>query len=156
MINVQRRHTTRPTLTRYWMKSSMEKAKMHQKRIEKEVDNKLRDGDIDFIKELERNKNSTHSLGVDVHECYELVSMCINLGANIDKLDGYAQSVLKLSQRNGFPAIEELLMMNLLKTELGQRIENTTNDIARKQGITHSFNRILNDLPQQTNASELE
>eukprot|EP01083_Nonionella_stella_P092635 259360_1 len=86
----------------------------------------------------------THSLGVDVHECYELVSMCINLGANIDKLDGYAQSVLKLSQRNGFPAIEELLMMNLLKTELGQRIENTTNDIARKQGITHSFNRILN------------
>eukprot|EP01083_Nonionella_stella_P092633 259357_1 len=98
----------------------------------------------------------THSLGVDVHECYELVSMCINLGANIDKLDGYAQSVLKLSQRNGFPAIEELLMMNLLKTELGQRIENTTNDIARKQGITHSFNRILNDLPQQTNASELK
>eukprot|EP01083_Nonionella_stella_P162055 531616_1 len=96
----------------------------------------------------------THSLGVDVHECYELVSMCINLGANIDKLDGYAQSVLKLSQRNGFPAIEELLMMNLLKTELGQRIENTTNDIARKQGITHHFNRILNDLSHGDIADE--
>eukprot|EP01083_Nonionella_stella_P162056 531619_1 len=78
--------------------------------------------------------------------CYELVSMCINLGANIDKLDVSKKTALKLSQVNGFPAIEELLMMNLLKTELGQRIEDTTNDIARKQGITHNFNRILNDL----------
>eukprot|EP01083_Nonionella_stella_P092634 259358_1 len=112
-----------------------------------EVDNKLRDGDIDFIKDLVRNKklnmDETDKNGRTLlmlsafRGCYELVAMCINLGANIDKLDVSKKTALKLSQVNGFPAIEELLMMNLLKTELGQRIEDTTNDIARKQGITH-------------------
>eukprot|EP01083_Nonionella_stella_P305818 1068438_1 len=121
-----------------------------------EVDNKLRDGDIDFIKDLVRNKklnmDETDKNGRTLlmlsafRGCYELVAMCINLGANIDQLDNNNKTALKLSQQYGFPDIEELLMMNLLKTELGQRIEDTTNDIARKQGITHNFYRILNDL----------
>ena len=36
--------------------------------------------------------------------------------------------------------------MNMLKTELGARIENTTNDILRKKGINSNFNRILSQL----------
>eukprot|EP01083_Nonionella_stella_P113469 334535_1 len=125
-----------------------------------QVDTKLSDRDIDFIKDLVRNKelnmDETDGKGRTLlmlsalHGCYELVSMCINLGANIDKLDEEKKTALKLSQQNGFPDIEELLIMNQLKTELGQRIEDTTNDIARRQGITENFNRIVNDLTQQS------
>eukprot|EP01083_Nonionella_stella_P092636 259362_1 len=133
-----------------------EREKVKSSQFWEEVDRKLIDGDTDFIKDLVRNKelnmDETDANGRTLlmlsafHGCYELVSMCINLGANLDKLDKKKKTALKLSQQNGFPDIEELIMMNLLKTELGQRIEDTTNDIARKQGITHNFYRILNDL----------
>eukprot|EP01083_Nonionella_stella_P179870 639786_1 len=59
----------------------------------REVDRKLRDGDIDFIKDLVRDKelnmDETDANGRTLlmlsasHGCYDLVSMCINLGANI-------------------------------------------------------------------------
>merc|ERR1712244_159278 len=77
---------------------------------------------------------------------YELVSMAINLGADIDKEDKKKQTALKIAITAGFVDIEELLIMNLLKTELGQRIENTTNDIAQKKGITNNFIRILEEI----------
>ena len=50
--------------------------------------------------------------------------------------------------------IEELIRMNMLKTELGARIENTTNDILRKKGINSNFNRILSQLFDPKNDSD--
>eukprot|EP01084_Bolivina_argentea_P067026 122152_1 len=82
--------------------------------------------------------------------------MCINLGADIDKEDNKKQTALKIAKQNGFPDIEELLIMNLLKTELGQRIENTTNDLLQKQGITNNFSRILNDIFTNKNGNEYD
>eukprot|EP01084_Bolivina_argentea_P181305 313139_1 len=77
---------------------------------------------------------------------YELVSMCINLGADIDHQDISKKTALKIATESGFLDIEELLRMNLLKTEVGKRIENTTNDLLQKRGITQNFYKLLNDI----------
>ena len=88
-----------------------------------------------------------------MHGQYELVATAINLGADVDKMDTTPpkMTALKYSQQKGFVKylyiamdslsmlihdtflqslsmyrfldIEELLQMNLLKTELGRRIE---------------------------------
>eukprot|EP01084_Bolivina_argentea_P198694 340166_1 len=125
------------------------------------LDTKLKIGDIEYIKDLVRNKE------IKMDECnhagrtllmlateigsYELVSMAINLGADIDKEDNNKETALKIAKEKGFPDIEQLILMNMLKTELGERIENTTNDLLRKQGVTNNFNRILNELFQHSN-----
>eukprot|EP01083_Nonionella_stella_P082004 226244_1 len=131
----------------------MKKTKQFWDHLEK----KLKESDIDYVKELVRNneltmketneENGRHLLMMaTAHGSFELVSMCINLGADIDKQDKNKKTALKLAKENGFPDIEELLLMNLLKTELGKRIENTTNELLRKKAINNHFKTILNDL----------
>eukprot|EP01083_Nonionella_stella_P151407 483661_1 len=121
------------------------------------LDKKLKESDIDYVKELIRNneikmdetneENGRHLLMMaTAYGSFELVSMCINLGADIDKQDKTKKTALKLAKEFGFPDIEELLLMNLLKTELGKRIENTTNELLRKKAINNHFKTILNDL----------
>merc|ERR1712228_991143 len=122
----------------------------------KNLKTKLNLGDIDYVKDLIRSKKLNMDeinekgrtllmMAADVGN-YELVSMCINLGADIDKIDNDKKSALKIAKERGFPEIEELLLMNLLKTELGERIENTTNDILKKKGLSANFKQILSDL----------
>eukprot|EP01083_Nonionella_stella_P113740 335494_1 len=130
----------------------MKKTKQFWDHLEK----KLKESDIDYVKELVRNNeltmNETNAenrhvlMMATAHGSFELVSMCINLGADIDKQDKDKKTALKLAKENGFPDIEELLLMNLLKTELGKRIENTTNELLRKKAINNHFKTILNDL----------
>eukprot|EP01084_Bolivina_argentea_P043539 80217_1 len=127
---------------------------------------KLKKKDIEYIKDLVRKKelsmDDTNNAGRNLlmlateYGIAKLVSMCINLGADIDKEDNSKQTALKIAKQNGFPDIEELLIMNLLKTELGERIENTTNDLLMKRGINNNFNRILNDLFMNVNGDEKE
>merc|ERR1712154_523088 len=122
-----------------------------------DLEKTLKDGDIEHIKDLVRSKelkineiNEKNGRNLLMYAAqygsYELVSMAINLGADIDKEDKRKQTALKIAITAGFVDIEELLIMNLLKTELGQRIENTTNDIAQKKGITNNFIRILKEI----------
>eukprot|EP01084_Bolivina_argentea_P143599 252118_1 len=79
---------------------------------------KLKDRNIEFIKELIRHKqinmdesdsNGRHLLMLAVeYGSYQLVSMCINLGADIDKEDNNKLTALKIAKKNGLPDIEEL------------------------------------------------
>merc|ERR1719242_1062717 len=72
--------------------------------------------------------------------------MCINLGADIDHQDKSANTALKIARKKGFNDIEELITMNLLKTEVGKRIEETTDDLRRKQGVTKNFYLFLDEV----------
>eukprot|EP01084_Bolivina_argentea_P255353 429470_1 len=130
------------------------------------LDQKLEEADIEYIKELVRKKeikmDDVNSQGRNLlmlsttYGSYELVAMCINLGADIDHQDNSRKTALKIAQESGYPDIEELILMNLLKTELGQRIENTTNDLLRKKGINNNFKRILNKLFAENKTEEKE
>ena len=89
----------------------------------KNLDKKLQDDDIEFIKELVRNKeikmDDVNDKGRNLlmlavqYGKYELCSMCINLGANIDREDLDKVTALKLAKSKGFPDIEELILMNM-------------------------------------------
>eukprot|EP01084_Bolivina_argentea_P136561 240503_1 len=104
----------------------------------------VRDNNVDYIKQLindrkldmmdKDSEGMTLLLIAAKIGSYDIVQLCINLGADIDKEDTSKMTALKIAKKRGFPDIEELLIMNLLKTELGERIENTTNDLLRKQG----------------------
>ena len=79
------------------------------------LENKFKVGDIEYIKELIRkneikmddvNKEGRNLLMISTqYGSYELVSMCINLGANIDIEDNKKQTALKIATSNGFPGI---------------------------------------------------
>ena len=69
-----------------------------------DLDKKLKEGDIEFVKDLVRTKelkiDEVNNRGRNLlmmatqHGSYELVSMCINLGADIDKQDNSQQTGL--------------------------------------------------------------
>ena len=76
------------------------------------LDSKFKSGDIEFIKELIRkneikmdefNPKRRNLLMISTqYGSYELVSMCINLGANIDAEDNQKQTALKIAISNGY------------------------------------------------------
>eukprot|EP01084_Bolivina_argentea_P067025 122151_1 len=89
--------------------------KKKDRRFWKYLVKKLKEGDIEYVKELVRNSE------IKMNECnddgrnllmlgtsygsYELVSMCINLGADIDKEDTSKMTALKIAKKRGFPYI---------------------------------------------------
>eukprot|EP01084_Bolivina_argentea_P070466 128097_1 len=118
---------------------------------------KLKEGNIGWIKDILRRRTinidecndqgQTLLMLATRHGLYELVSICLNLGADIDKEDNNKNTALKIAKQQGYHDIEQLLLMNLLKSRNEmEKMENTTNDLLLKQHITNNFNTILHGL----------
>ena len=94
-----------------------------------ELREKLEAGDLEYIKDLVRrnqlrmdekdNQTGRTLLMLATHYgSYDLVSMCINLGADIDKTDSTKKTPLKIAKERGFPGMSKLIfsvvLMNIL------------------------------------------
>jgi len=122
------------------------------------LEQRIREGDTAHVKglisskELKMDEVNEHGqtllMLAAMHGQYELVATAINLGADVDKIDTTHEKMtaLKYSQEKGFLDIEELLQMNVLKTQLGRRIEEESGHIVRTNGATEGFYKTLDTI----------
>ena len=114
--NATREASAQPPSTQDNQQEEEEEDKQKTSQFWQTLENKFKVGDIEYIKELIRkneikmddiNPNNGRNLFMISTEygSYELVSMCINLGANIDIEDHSKQTALKIAKSNGFPGI---------------------------------------------------
>ena len=127
-----------------------------QKQFWINLKNKLQKNDIESIKylikrrelkinEIDENGNNLLMLS-SKYGLYDIAILCINLGSPLNKRNKFKQTALDIAKTNGFPEIQELLIMQQLKRELAEKISYFGKNLSQQEGITSNFIHILKNI----------
>eukprot|EP01083_Nonionella_stella_P301851 1037915_1 len=70
---------------------------------------------------------------------YEIVNLCLNLGADINHKDKEGHDALHWAQFGAWFHVEQLLLFNKMNANVGNRIDETANHIKKQQGIIQNI-----------------
>eukprot|EP01084_Bolivina_argentea_P261720 442415_1 len=124
----------------------------HSDEFWRKVDDKCK-YDADYIKTLIKNKEitmfDTNKTGYTLliiaarRGCYEIVQLCINLGANIDHIDNNGKTALINARESGYYQIEQLLLFSKMNATIGNKIKVTADIINKQNGINENISKQL-------------
>eukprot|EP01083_Nonionella_stella_P056398 148527_1 len=114
-----------------------------------EISRKLRANDTEYIKSLVYNQTisvlDANSQGqtllmfaADAGN-YEIVNLCLNLGADVTRSDVNGHEAQFFAQAGAHVHIEQLLLFTKLNATLGNRIKITAHDIKQQTGIVENI-----------------
>eukprot|EP01083_Nonionella_stella_P124980 377776_1 len=125
-----------------------------------DIQRKLEIGDVDGIKDLIQNKKVTMFdvdpigrtllLLASKYGQYEIVQLCLNLGADIDHKDNKQQTALIRSRNSGMFHIEQLLLFHHLGANIGNKINQTTDVIHKQRGLIQTIFHELSVIGDQS------
>eukprot|EP01083_Nonionella_stella_P039281 106840_1 len=125
-------------------RSNVSAKRKHAEDFWRTIDDKCK-YDPDYIKTLitqkeitmfEMNKdNDTLLIVASRRGCYEIVQLCINLGADINHKNKIDQTALDSARGAGYYEIEQLLLFSKMNATIGNKIKNTANIINKQKGI---------------------
>eukprot|EP01083_Nonionella_stella_P177515 624244_1 len=124
-----------------------------------QIEKKCRSDD-EYIKSLINNKQLT------MKECdkfgrtllliaakkgsYELVRLCLNLGADIHKTDKKCKTALDHARAGAWTHVEQLLLFSKMNANIGNRIRNTADTINKQKGIAQNIRKELSSYDSTT------
>eukprot|EP01083_Nonionella_stella_P078691 215479_1 len=121
-----------------------------------EIQNKCEQNDVQYIKSLIDSKTLSVS-DVDDHfnhgfsllhyaalnGAYEVVQLCISLGADITLQTKVGCTALQFANDKGHHAIKQLLHFTAMKANTGERIREKADDLTKQNGIIEN---IMNEI----------
>eukprot|EP01083_Nonionella_stella_P110065 321836_1 len=81
---------------------------------------------------------------------YELVRLCLNLGADLHKTDKKGRSVLDLARGGAWTHVEQLLLFSQMNANIGNQIRNTADTINKQKGIAQNIMKELSSYDSTT------
>eukprot|EP01084_Bolivina_argentea_P181780 313901_1 len=81
---------------------------------------------------------------------YELVQLCVNLGADILNTDQSKKTALQYSIDGAYPHIEQLLRFHLMNASVGNRLKETSQTMNKQKGIIENVIKQLSSYDDTT------
>ena len=74
---------------------------------------------------------------------YDIVQLCVNLGANIDYKDDFGRTAIDWARKGAWYHCEELLLFSQLNANVSDRVKNTAFSMNKQNGIIEN---IINEI----------
>eukprot|EP01083_Nonionella_stella_P191098 707518_1 len=81
---------------------------------------------------------------------YELVQLCLNLGADIHKTDKTNKTALMYARTGAWTHVEQLLLFSKMNANIGNQIRNTADAINKQKGIAQNIIKQLSSYDSTT------
>ena len=85
---------------------------------------------------------------------YDIVQLCVNLGANIDFKDDFGRTAIDRARDGAWYHCEELLLFSQLSANVSDRVQNTAFSMNKQNGIVENIINEMNNVIKDTNEKD--
>ena len=85
---------------------------------------------------------------------YDIVQLCVNLGANIHHKDRFGKTAIDQARQGAWYHCEELLLFNQLGANVSDRVQNTAFSMNKQNGITENIINEMNNVIKDKNEKD--
>eukprot|EP01083_Nonionella_stella_P078903 216190_1 len=108
----------------------------------------VRNGTISMI-DMDKNKRTLLNIAAK-RGSYDIVQLCLNLGADIDHKNVRGHSSVDYARGEGYYHIEQLLLFSKMKANLGAKVKIASDVITKQQAIVEYIINELSQIGDQT------
>eukprot|EP01083_Nonionella_stella_P287946 980164_1 len=96
------------------------------------------------------SKGKTLLLIASAAGSYQIVNLCLNLGADITHKDSKNHDAIYWAQQGAWSHVEQLLLFHKMDANVGNRVKNTAQYIKKQQGIIENISKALSSYDSST------
>eukprot|EP01083_Nonionella_stella_P076109 207222_1 len=96
------------------------------------------------------SKGKTLLLIASAAGSYQIVNLCLNLGADITHKDSKNHDAIYWAQQGAWSHVEQLLLFHKMDANVGNRVKNTAQYIKKQQGIIENISKSLSSYDSST------